>query len=110
MVLLRPHRAFKCGVSLLSCALAATFTNAVGPATAQVAYPQYWVTDGAVNAVARNANTIYIGGTFTMVGPPNGAGVPVDAVTGAAIQPVPRVAGQVRAAVPDGSGGWYIGG
>jgi hypothetical protein len=80
------------------------------PASAQQLEPNLWGTDGTVSAVVRSGNTIYIGGAFTMVGPNTGGGVPVDRVTGDPIAPFPRVAGEVKAVIPDGSGGWYIGG
>lgn len=45
-----------------------------------------------------------------MAGPVSGGGVPVAPSTGNPIAPFPRVAGVVRAVVPDGGGGWFIGG
>lgn len=80
------------------------------PVLSQSLEPNLWGTDGAVRAVVRSGNTIYVGGSFTMVGPNTGGGVPVDRVTGEAISPYPQVAGVVRVVVPDGSDGWYIGG
>jgi len=44
------------------------------------------------------------------VGENSGGFVPVDARTGEALRPFPKVAGSVYAIVPDGAGGWYIGG
>jgi hypothetical protein len=41
-----------------------------------------WVTNGKVSAIVRTANTVYIGGEFTYVGPCTGYGVPLDATTG----------------------------
>ena len=71
---------------------------------------QTWVTDGAVRAIVHTANTIYIGGDFTYVGPNTGSGVPINTSTGAALSTFPRVNGEIRACLPDGSGGWFIGG
>jgi len=81
-----------------------------GVGLAQTVDTSLWVTDGAVCSMVRDAGTIYIGGSFTRVGPATGCGVAIDASTGAAQQPYPRVAGYVRAVAPDGSGGWYLGG
>jgi hypothetical protein len=81
-----------------------------GSAAAQEPDHSLWVTNGPVRAVAASGNTIYLGGRFTQVGPPHGGGVMVDPLTGAPLPGFPRVAGRVRAAIPDGAGGWYIGG
>src|SRR5262249_19596501 len=69
-----------------------------------------WVTDGIVSSVARDGGTIFIGGSFRYVGPPTGGWVLLDAHSGAVRRPYPRVEGEVLAAAPDGSGGWYLGG
>ncbi len=84
--------------------------SAAAPGGAQSIDPKLWVTNGQVDAVARDGNTVYIGGGFTQVGPVTGSGVPIDAATGAVVAGFPLVAGQVKAVAPDGSGGWYIGG
>jgi hypothetical protein len=69
-----------------------------------------WVTNGDVHAVAVGAGRTYLGGTFDQVGPNTGFGVPLDPVTGALAIATSRVNGHVYAAVPDGTGGWFIGG
>jgi hypothetical protein len=63
-----------------------------------------------VLAVSRHENTLFIGGNFRTVGPSTGAGVPVDLAKGAVIRRYPRVAGGVEVVIPDGAGGWFIGG
>lgn len=68
-----------------------------------------FVTNGSVTAVATSGNTVYVGGNFTRVGPASGGAVPIDAATGEPLW-LPKVAGYVNAAVPDGAGGWYLGG
>jgi hypothetical protein len=47
---------------------------------------------------------------FNVVGTPTGGGVPLDARTGAPVRHFPRVCGIVHVAIPDGAGGWFIGG
>jgi hypothetical protein len=65
---------------------------------------------GKVFAVARDGNTIYIGGNFTYVGPNSGGGVPIDVNSARGVAGFPKVTGRVNTAVADGQGGWYIGG
>jgi hypothetical protein len=60
--------------------------------------------------MARSGNTLYIAGSFRSVGENSGGHVPFDARTGDALRPFPKVAGSVYVSVPDGKGGWYIGG
>jgi len=84
----------------------------VSVALAQSSTPreETWVTNGAVRSIVRTPDTVYIGGDFTYVGPSTGGGVPLDTATGALIYTFPKVDGTVHACVPDGSGGWFIGG
>jgi hypothetical protein len=69
-----------------------------------------WATNGAVNAIATFGNTIYIGGSFSVVGPPTGHAAAIDSATGLPDASFPQIIGSVYAIVPDGTGGWYIGG
>jgi len=83
------------------------------PATAaQIPDTSLWVTDtgSTVLATTRSGNALFIGGSFLSVGPSTGSGVPVDLATGAVRGPYARVAGGAGPAVPDGAGGWYVGG
>ena len=74
-----------------------------GVGLAQTVDTTLWVTNGPVRTVVRDGGTIYIGGSFTHVGPAIGCGVALDASTGAAQQPYPKVVGGVYAVAPDGS-------
>ena len=79
--------------------------------TAQDLDTTLWVTDGVVHAVARSNNTIYLGGDFKYVGPNTGTGAALDRNTGLlATQQFSHVNGDINAVVPDGKGGWFIGG
>jgi trimeric autotransporter adhesin len=69
-----------------------------------------WITNGTVFAIAEANSTVYLGGDFTYVGPNTGSGVPIDAASGSPVSSFPKVDGTIWAVVPDGSGGWYIGG
>ena len=68
-----------------------------------------WVTNGPVYAVAEFGGVTYIGGNFTMVSQATGCGV---APTTGGILPggYPQVVGRINCVIPDGAGGWFIGG
>ena len=89
--------------------LAALLLLLARPARAQVDRQPY-VTNGTVSAIVRDGGTVYIGGSFTYVGPNNPNGTALDAGTGAPDLRSARPNGTVNAAVSDGAGGWYIGG
>lgn len=81
-----------------------------GAAGEPVADPNLWGANGNVVDIARSGNTLYVAGSFRSVGENSGGFVPLDARTGEALRPFPKVAGSVYAIASDGSGGWYIGG
>lgn len=95
---------------ILSGALALALGLAAATATAQTVRTDFYITNGQVTGQVLRGNTLYVGGSFSFVGPVTGAGVPIDPVTAAPAPNFPRVNGTVMAAVPDGSGGWFIGG
>jgi WD40 repeat protein len=72
-----------------------------------------YVTNGRVLAEATSAGSVYLGGNFTQVGPRTGPAAAIATASAQAVTPVPQVSGrgeEVDATLPDGSGGWYIGG
>ena len=92
-----------CSVGLLSLLISQqVFTQTV--------VPYIPVTNGIVNTIKHNAGKVYISGWFTLVGPFIPYGACVDVSTGAANRTFGELNGDVNVAVPDGSGGWYIGG
>ena len=95
------------GPRLAFVAAALLWATAAG---AQTVRPDFPITNGTVNAQVLSGTTLYVGGSFTSVGPVTGSGAPVDTTTGSAAAGFPRVIGQINAAISDGSGGWYIGG
>jgi type IX secretion system substrate protein len=86
---------------------AAPWPAAVG---AQAIDPDLWGVDNRVLTLARSASALYVGGAFVSVGPQTGGGVPVNLHDGLAVERYPRVVGEIKTVVPDGAGGWYIGG
>ena len=105
---------------LTSTALVAAGLGAVAVATAPAAHAVDRITQqSGFNARAWTVTTPdeegtrYVGGDFTSYEAWNtGIGAGVDATTGAVDASLPKVAGwpYARAVIPDGSGGWYIGG
>jgi hypothetical protein len=80
------------------------------PSISQQANPIYPVTDGTVNAMVQSGNTIYLGGNFSYVGPNIPFGAALNAASGAPNTAYARLDGDVEVSIPDGSGGFYIGG
>lgn len=72
--------------------------------------PGLWTTNGQVTASLLSGQTLYVGGTFSYVGPNTGGFVATDSATGAPLAGWPRVNGTVYAAAADSAGGWFIGG
>jgi hypothetical protein len=80
------------------------------PAQDSLPHAETWATNGTVNALAQTSSTIFLGGSFTYVGPVTGAGVPLSRSSGKPVSAYPRIPGEVQVCVPDGSGGWFVGG
>ncbi|MGH7727082.1 MAG: T9SS type A sorting domain-containing protein [Candidatus Eiseniibacteriota bacterium] len=83
--------------------------------TSTIAKPQelnanLWGTNGNILGIARSGTKIYVAGNFTRVGPNTGSFVPVDRNSGTVPGQFPKVAGVLKAAVPDGEGGWFLAG
>lgn len=77
---------------------------------ASVADAAFWAANGPVYATATDNTKLYLGGDFSYVGPVTGAGAAVKLVDGSNESNMPKIEGVVHAVLPDGSGGWYIGG
>ncbi len=71
---------------------------------------KFWIADGPVNAVLATNNTLYLGGDFFYVGPRTGPAAVFSQSTGQLLNSPPQIKGVIKAIVPDGFGGWYIGG
>ncbi|MES2389105.1 MAG: hypothetical protein V4543_13975 [Bacteroidota bacterium] len=78
-------------------------------ASAQIQDTTFLDADGWVSNLATDDSTLYIGGSFTHLGPHTGCGLAIDANTLVA-QPLgfPKLIGTVTIVISDNSGGWYI--
>ncbi len=65
---------------------------------------------GSLTSVAANADRLFMAGDFSYLSPPTGAMANIDSLAGAAVAPFADLVGTVRATVPDGAGGWFVGG
>jgi len=79
-------------------------------AISQTPNKDMWVTNGTVHAIAVDGDYTYIGGEFTYVGPRTGYGAKLTTTSHTPNLNFPVVNGTIFTAVPDGNGGWYIGG
>jgi trimeric autotransporter adhesin len=71
------------------------------------------IADGPVEAIASSGENVYLGGSFTTIGPRTGQGVLFNSDLSARDTAIPQVSGgsgQVNVVIPDGAGGWYVGG
>lgn len=64
----------------------------------------------SVGATALKGDTMFVGGDFDCIGYYSGSMASVDLTTAAVQKSFPVVNGTVRTMIPDGSGGYYIGG
>lgn len=69
-----------------------------------------WRTDGPVHAIAAYEGTLYLGGNFRYVGPGSGTAGVVSMADAQSSLGFPVLNGTVSAIVPDGAGGWFVGG
>ena len=79
---------------------------------AQAVRPDAQAANGVVRSSAIVGNTLYLGGDFTWVGYPTGPCALVDHTSALPLMtfPVLPSGSIVNVAIPDGSGGWYVGG
>jgi hypothetical protein len=86
-------------------------TPTLTPAPGVYSLEDFVVTGDGVQAVLDTGSAIYLAGNFGYVAPRTGAAVLLATSNGAAIAGFPKVAGgSIYTIVPDGSGGWYLGG
>lgn len=92
-------------------ALMAASAVMVAPAGASNVPLNTWVPDTGVQSVSVDTyGRTYLGGDFRNFGPRTGSMWHLTATSDVPAQPFPEFAGAVNAIVPDGAGGWYVGG
>jgi len=72
--------------------------------------PDVWVPDEEVTRITPLGSTLYLSGTFEHLGPCTGAMALIDTTTGLAKDDWFRLAGTVKCTIPDGNGGYFVGG
>lgn len=99
-------------VTFMRLSFLAAFALSLLSTQGQVPLQHLWWTDGDILAAHADtaSGTLYIGGQFDHVGPRQPYGGEVDAATGRSLAAAAAPDAPVRAAIPDGEGGWYIGG
>lgn len=89
-------------------------TQAAAPSTPSSLNPSpvssWWGTNGRVTDIKALGSRVYLAGAFDYIGPQTGYGVPVETAGGQVAASSPTIDGVVRAAVPDGQGGYYVAG
>lgn len=92
-------------------AITVGFLMIASAAAPQQLDPSMWVTNGTVTALCRDADRLYVGGQFSVVGPATGCGAVLNTTTGALSHSFPLIQGfSVNVAVADNSGGWFVSG
>ena len=104
-------------IAVLVCAVLGVMASLLGaqvttaPPAAAVAEQIFDGPNAPVHAVAVDDDgNRYVGGDFTWWGPQTGGGAGVSQASGNVLRTLPPVDGVVYATLPDGAGGWYIGG
>ena len=75
----------------------------------QTLNPSSISTNGSVNVIVQDSTTIYIGGNFSAAGYKSSGIAKINSNATSSFE-FPSVGGQCYATVPDGNGGWYVGG
>lgn len=86
--------------------LAASMANL----NAQTPQDNFWITNGDVYAIQKSGNTVYLGGEFSWVAPYTGCGAAINTVSGELRLNYVKPNANVDCVIPDGAGGWFIGG
>lgn len=92
---------------MLSCCFAASATAQTTVLTASGVSGE---TGTWIQSLAMSDDFLYAAGYFDHAGPPSGTWTSFDLASGTPMPSGARIAGTVLASVPDGAGGWFLGG
>jgi hypothetical protein len=87
-----------------------TIYQAGAPIALNSSVAQFPLVDGEVNAMVLYGSNLYFGGTFERVAEYVGSGLVFDGLTGRLKRGFPLINDATLAAIPDGAGGFYVGG
>lgn len=80
-------------------------------AQSEVHRTENWITNSGISRLEHSNGYTMLSGFFNQVGPYTGSGVVTDLINGNGIDAsMPKINGDVFASLPDGNGGWYVGG
>lgn len=102
----------RCALHQLATILLGFLSIAQNAAHAQVARANWWVPNGPVHAIQPDTEhgLVYIAGNFTHIGPQVPFGTGLSSTNGEPNLGFARPNAPVTTVIPDGAGGWYIGG
>lgn len=71
---------------------------------------ELWIPNAAVYDAICEDDYLYLAGTFTRVAPRTGSGFSVSTTSPVIPSALDRINGKIQKVIPDGAGGWYVGG
>jgi len=79
-------------------------------AQSEIHRTENWITNSGISRLEHANGYTMLSGFFDQVGPYTGSGVVTDLAVGNVDAAMPKINGDVYVSIPDGIGGWYVGG
>jgi trimeric autotransporter adhesin len=105
-----PRRRLTCVPAILMASILCAASARAATLPHPVPREDFWVTDGPVLSLLEHDNVLYVGGNFANVGPNTVKAAILPGFSESPDTAWPKMQAVVYAAVPDGNGGWYVGG